>query len=136
MRNLVCLLVLGLILLIVVRPRTEYSSEGTQLVEESEGSVTVMKGQESGLDIRGGDEEDPGVDMLVKIGEREQPSLSELMAGYGKRRELVSRVCHDQREDLEARWEDGVGEDAPIKTLSKVQDPLARQRLGGSAGHG
>ena len=60
MRNLVCLLVLGLIVLIIVRPRTESSSEGTQVVEEREGSVTVMKGQESGLDLRGGEEEDPG----------------------------------------------------------------------------
>ena len=74
--------------------------------------------------------------MIVQIDEREQPSLSDLLAGYNKRRELVSRVCHDQREDLEDRWEDGAGEDATIKTVLKVQDPLARQRLGGSAGHG
>ena len=41
--------------------------------------------------------------MIVQVGEREQPSLSELLAGHDKRRELVSRVCHDQRKDLEAR---------------------------------
>ena len=136
MRNVVCLLVLGLMVLIVVRPRTDDSREGTQLVEERDSSVTVMKGLERGLDSRVGDEEDLGVDMTVKFDEREQPSLSELLAGYDKRRELVSRVCDQQRDDLEDRWEDGVGEDATIKTVSKVQDPLARQRLGGSAGHG
>ena len=102
MRNLVSLLFLGLIVLIIVRPRTESSSEGTQVVEEREASVTVMKEQERSSDARDG-EQDPGVDMIVQVGEREQPSLSELLAGHDKRRELVSRVCHDQRDDLEAR---------------------------------
>ena len=103
MRNLVCLLVLGLMVLIIVRPRTESSSEGTQLVEERDTSVAVTKGQERSFDARDGEEQDPGVDMIVQVGEREQPSLNELLAGHDKRRELVSRVCHDQRDDLEAR---------------------------------
>ena len=121
MKNLVCLLVLGLMVLNIVRLRTGSRREETQLVEGKEGSVAVMKEQERGLDSRGCDEEDRGVEVTEQVGEREQPALSELLDGYDERRELVGRVCHEQREDLEARWEDGGGEVAPIKLYRRYK---------------